>query len=48
MHMMCRALVELGNLGDHKMLEDGIFELRFHFGPGYDIFAPSRGQSDRY
>ena len=31
--------VELGNLGDHKMLGDGIFELRFHFGPGYRVYC---------
>ena len=31
--------VELGKLGDHKMLGGGIFELRFHFGPGYRVYC---------
>jgi len=31
--------VELGNLGDHKMLGGGIFELRFHFGPGFRVYC---------
>jgi putative addiction module killer protein len=30
--------VMLGNLGDHKFLEDGIFELRLNFGSGYRIY----------
>ena len=28
----------LGNLGDCKPLGGGIFELRFHFGPGYRVY----------
>ena len=31
--------VELGNLGDHKTLGDGLFELRFHMGPGYRVYC---------
>ena len=31
--------VELGNFGDHKMLKDEIFELRFQFGPGYRVYC---------
>ena len=31
--------VELGNLGDHKMLGAGMFELRMHFGPGYRVYC---------
>jgi putative addiction module killer protein len=31
--------VELGNLGDHKMLGTGMFELRMHFGPGYRVYC---------
>jgi len=28
----------LGNLGDTKSLGGGIFELRFHFGPGWRVY----------
>jgi putative addiction module killer protein len=30
--------LELGNLGDHKALLDGLWELRLAFGPGYRIY----------
>lgn len=30
--------VELGNLGDYKVLSDGVSELRFAFGSGYRIY----------
>ena len=30
--------IESGNLGDHKSVGDGIFELRFQFGTGYRIY----------
>jgi putative addiction module killer protein len=29
---------ETGNLGDHKVLGDGIWEARVDFGPGYRIY----------
>ena len=32
------ARIESGNLGDHKPVGDGVFELRLHFGPGYRIY----------
>jgi putative addiction module killer protein len=27
-----------GNLGDFKSVHDGVFELRFDFGPGYRVY----------
>ena len=30
--------IELGNLGDHKELGDGIWEARLVFGPGYRLY----------
>lgn len=37
--------VELGNLGDYKVLSDGVSELKFTFGPGYRIYF---GEQDDY
>lgn len=30
--------VALGNLGDHKFISDGVYELRLAFGSGYRIY----------
>jgi putative addiction module killer protein len=30
--------VQSGNLGDHKFIDEGVFELRVKFGPGYRIY----------
>ncbi len=30
--------IRRGNLGDHKSLGDGLFELRFFFGPGFRAY----------
>ncbi len=30
--------VQLGNLGDHQPMGEGIYELRMFFGPGYRIY----------
>lgn len=30
--------VEKGNFGDSKPIQDGLFELRINFGPGYRVY----------
>jgi putative addiction module killer protein len=30
--------IQTGNLGDHKSITDGVFELRIDFGPGYRVY----------
>lgn len=30
--------VSLGNFGDHKGLGEGVYELRFTFGPGFRVY----------
>jgi putative addiction module killer protein len=30
--------IQLGNLGDHKFIAEGVFELRIKFGPGYRVY----------
>lgn len=37
--------VELGNFGDYRSVGDGIFELRFHFGPGYRVYFGRVGET---
>ncbi len=32
------ARIAIGNLGEYKILGDGISELKFKFGPGYRIY----------
>jgi putative addiction module killer protein len=31
-------IAEFGSLGDYKHIEDGIYEMRFHFGSGYRVY----------
>src|ERR1035437_2462068 len=35
--------VELGNIGDHKNVGSGVFELRIHYGPGYRVYYAHSG-----
>lgn len=35
--------VQCGNVGDAKSVGDGLFELRFNFGPGYRVYYIERG-----
>ncbi|AFZ27744.1 putative addiction module killer protein [Cylindrospermum stagnale PCC 7417] len=30
--------VKLGNLGDYRSIEQGVYELRIDFGPGYRVY----------
>ena len=34
---------ELGNLGDYKLVGDGVSEMRLDFGPGYRLYFAHRG-----
>lgn len=36
--------IELGNLGDHHSIGDGVSELRITYGPGYRIYYVIRGR----
>lgn len=33
----------LGNLGDHKQLDGGVWELRIDYGPGYRVYFAKEG-----
>jgi len=36
--------VRLGNLGDHRSVGEGVFELRIPYGPGYRVYFGIEGQ----
>ena len=37
--------IELGDLGDHKSLGDGVWELRIDVGPGYRVYYGMAGKT---
>lgn len=37
--------IENGNLGDYKAVGDGVFELRFFFGPGNRVYSAFDGET---
>jgi putative addiction module killer protein len=34
---------ESGNFGDHKLLSDGVYEMRIHYATGYRVYFMQRG-----
>lgn len=38
------ARARLGNLGDAESVGQGVFEFRFHFGPGYRVYFGLEGR----
>lgn len=39
------ARFRAGNLGDHKSVGEGVFELRIDYGPGLRVYFGRRGQT---
>jgi putative addiction module killer protein len=37
--------LKVGNFGDVKLVATGVWELRFHFGPGYRVYFGLDGQA---
>ena len=37
--------VEQGNYGDYRSVQDGVYELRFQFGPGYRVYFGEDGNT---
>ncbi len=35
--------IELGNIGDHRYVGGEVWELKFHFGPGYRVYVAQDG-----
>jgi putative addiction module killer protein len=39
-----RRIQLTGNLGDYKPVDEGVYELRVNYGPGYRIYFGRRGE----
>ena len=37
--------IEIGNFGDYRSVDQGVFELRIHFGPGYRVYYGREGDT---
>ena len=37
--------IQHGNFGDHKFCQDGVWELRIDFGPGYRVYYAQEGKN---
>ena len=36
----------LGNMGDHRVLDGGLYELKIDWGPGYRVYFGKAGKAD--
>lgn len=37
--------IQMGNLGDYRLLDENLYELRFLFGPGFRVYFTIRNQT---
>lgn len=40
-----KVIAETGHFGDFRSVGSSVFELRFHFGPGYRVYYTMRGET---